>query len=386
MHLFSLPSSRTALTPFLTLEAILPINPGQAGSGYNSSDAWDYFHINSVDKDAAGNYLVSSRYLCGVAYVDGSSGEVLWQLGGPRNNFTDLSGGSATDMTWQHHAAWAGNDTLTVFDNGAYNHLHTADHSRGLLISLDRDNMTATLVQDYVAPQRFIVPSQGSVQLLPDSGNVLVGWGHTPAFTEFTSDGDVLCDVHIGATRLDWLGWAKNYRTFKGPWVGRPNYPPQVAVRPSRAAVYVSWNGATEVDTWVLQSSADEKGDDFKDHVSIAKETFETKIDLPADAGEFVRVAALDGNGEVLAHSNAVSKRENTEIARVFAPQQPGRLAYILSMAPFGVILLFVGALFWYYRRGLGRVSQWLRQRSFVQPLQPKYEMVPLGEESRYDV
>ncbi|TQB71412.1 hypothetical protein MPDQ_007624 [Monascus purpureus] len=26
-------------------------NPGQAGAGYNSSDAWDYFHINSGDKD-----------------------------------------------------------------------------------------------------------------------------------------------------------------------------------------------------------------------------------------------------------------------------------------------------------------------------------------------
>jgi len=35
-------------------EAYLPLNPGQAGSGYSSSDAWDYFHINSVDKDSEG--------------------------------------------------------------------------------------------------------------------------------------------------------------------------------------------------------------------------------------------------------------------------------------------------------------------------------------------
>jgi len=48
--------------PGLTFkEGYLPLNPGQAGSGYNSSDAWDYFHINSVDKDADGKYYIPAR-------------------------------------------------------------------------------------------------------------------------------------------------------------------------------------------------------------------------------------------------------------------------------------------------------------------------------------
>ena len=59
-------------------ESVLPINSGQAGSGYNSSDAWDYFHINSVDKDADGNYLISARDACAVHKINGTDGEIIW--------------------------------------------------------------------------------------------------------------------------------------------------------------------------------------------------------------------------------------------------------------------------------------------------------------------
>lgn len=59
-------------------ESVLPINPGQAGSGYNSSDAWDYFHINSVDKDADGNYLISARDACAIHKINGTDGEIIW--------------------------------------------------------------------------------------------------------------------------------------------------------------------------------------------------------------------------------------------------------------------------------------------------------------------
>ncbi|KAK5738723.1 hypothetical protein LTR17_005856 [Elasticomyces elasticus] len=52
-------------------ESMLPVIKGQAGSGYNSSYAWDYFHINSVDKDISGNYLISARDACGVHKVNG---------------------------------------------------------------------------------------------------------------------------------------------------------------------------------------------------------------------------------------------------------------------------------------------------------------------------
>lgn len=60
-------------------------------------DPWDVYHMNSVEKDELGNYLISVRFLRAMIYIDGKTGEVLWQLGGKDNSFTDLSKGKATN-------------------------------------------------------------------------------------------------------------------------------------------------------------------------------------------------------------------------------------------------------------------------------------------------
>lgn len=65
-------------------------------------EPWDWSHINMVQKDTAGNYLVSLRHLRCIVYVSGSTGEVLWKLGGKDNSFEDLSGGEASLMIGQH--------------------------------------------------------------------------------------------------------------------------------------------------------------------------------------------------------------------------------------------------------------------------------------------
>lgn len=39
---------------------------------------WDYFHINSVDKDAGGNYLISARDACAIHKINGTDGEIIW--------------------------------------------------------------------------------------------------------------------------------------------------------------------------------------------------------------------------------------------------------------------------------------------------------------------
>ncbi|KAK3062770.1 hypothetical protein LTR53_019206, partial [Teratosphaeriaceae sp. CCFEE 6253] len=60
------------------------------GAGGTQRDPFDWYHINSVEKDALGNFLVSARYTHGIYYVDGITGELLWTLGGKRNAFMDL--------------------------------------------------------------------------------------------------------------------------------------------------------------------------------------------------------------------------------------------------------------------------------------------------------
>jgi hypothetical protein len=52
---------------------------------------WDFYHINTVDKDPAGNYLVSGRLTRSIIYINGTSGDIIWRLGGKRNDFKDLS-------------------------------------------------------------------------------------------------------------------------------------------------------------------------------------------------------------------------------------------------------------------------------------------------------
>lgn len=386
--------------------------------------AWDFFHINSVNKDPlTGNYLVSSRYMCAVALVSGDTGDVLWQVGGLANSFADLSGGHATDFSWQHHARLhrenASDDArllLTVFDNGAYytKAERRADHSRGLLVDLDTAQMTATLRHALVSPgdDPFLVPSQGSVNLLPASGTILVGWGHHPAWTEYdAATGEVLCDTHLGASRLASWGLVKSYRTVKSAWTGRPSTGPEAVLRTGEGAVYVSWNGATEVAAWVVQSAwagededEDEDEDDEYDEeygeetddesmgllnprhltfwnvTTTSKEGFETRIDLAGatELGTHVRVLALDAAGHRLGSSDLIDAQTGLYASGRPLPE-PERLPLlptpplVLGAAVVGLVLgiaVLVRMRAWLLRVAreggaqlLGRTSAWRRHR-----------------------
>lgn len=66
----------------------------------------DYFHMNSVDKNADGDYLISIRHTHQVICVSGKTGEILWGFGGMATDIQDLDDGGASDFLWQHHARW----------------------------------------------------------------------------------------------------------------------------------------------------------------------------------------------------------------------------------------------------------------------------------------
>ena len=58
-------------------ETFQPIN----NQGRTRDNAFDFFHINSVDKDPQGNYYISSRYMHTVTCI-APTGAVRWILGG----------------------------------------------------------------------------------------------------------------------------------------------------------------------------------------------------------------------------------------------------------------------------------------------------------------
>lgn len=61
----------------------------QENNGNSSDNAFDFCHINSVEKIAAtGDYLISMRGPSTIYLIDGQSGEITWRLSGKYSNFT----------------------------------------------------------------------------------------------------------------------------------------------------------------------------------------------------------------------------------------------------------------------------------------------------------
>lgn len=296
------------------------------GKGRTEETAFDYFHINSIAKDSQGNYYVSSRYMHTVTCIS-PDGNVNWILGGRRNDFEDLSYGAATNISWNHHADWHENNTLTIFDNGATDEIQTAQYSRALLILADPANRTAKVLQQFVTPGKYVSQSQGSVQILPETGNVFVGWGHSPAYSEFTADGQLLCDTHFGPSLFFSLGKVKSYRGFKAPWVGRPRDPPNVKM-PNKHSIFASWNGATEVSAWLLQGATTEHPQ-FVNIDRIPKDTFEASFKLGVEAVDytFLRIAAIDLEDGVLGYTSVVDRRNMKMVGLARAPSPTNRNA-----------------------------------------------------------
>ncbi|EME41494.1 hypothetical protein DOTSEDRAFT_36883 [Dothistroma septosporum NZE10] len=303
--------------------------------GYWESIPFDFYHLNSVDKDSRGNYLISSRHFHHIVCVS-PVGETLWILGGRDNQFQDLSNGKATDFKWQHDARWYSEEAgiITLFDNQKAGPLHKdASHSRVLFLQLDIPNKTAKLVHELSSLQGILASSQGSVQTLPDSDQqVFVGWGSAAAFSEYTAEGDLICETHLGASWFYRFERIKSYRTTKAlNWHGTPIAPPQLVIDDD--ALYVSWNGATEVAFWSLEVSFEDrvvKSEDprrvdeppvkvseesFESIDVISKVGFEGLFDLPnlpsaEKQSARYRVVALDKDHQVLRYSNTISQAD----------------------------------------------------------------------------
>lgn len=341
------------------------------GSAGRSPEApFDFFHINSVDKDEDGNFIVSSRFLHSIVCVSANTGEIIWILGGRKNDFEDLSDGSATDFAWQHHVSVQAGKRLSIFDNAAYKKWHeellgdNSGTSRGMMVQLDTSNMTVELVHEYVNPGSRGSPQQGSMQVL-DSGNVLIGWGYHGGYTEYAADGSILCDTHINPAVFFPFGFVHSYRAFRtATWIGRPNTQPDVYLNPSDGCALVSWMGATEVTSWILQTAEATSGGklQFANAVKTPKDGFETEIGLPNGEYDYLRIVAIDKNGNVLASSKIITADKETVVSS-------GKFKFAIVTAVFWVMCFVAGISYQkrlrvIIRRGQHKVmgSSWLQR------------------------
>ncbi|KAJ5928219.1 hypothetical protein N7466_007175 [Penicillium verhagenii] len=296
--------------------------------GHERTLGYDYFHMNSVDKNDDGHYLVSARHTHTVTCID-SSGKVLWTLGGKYNDFDDPedSDGSATGFKWQHDARWRGPNRITILNNAANDNTDLSAVSQGLLIELDIPGRTAKVVTKYSHPQGMMAVTQGNVQVL-DTGNVLVGWGHSAAFTEFSADGEVVCNTHFGASAYFTFGRTMSYRVFKDKWVGMPDTIPDAEM--AGDSIFVSWNGATEVASWALEAW---DGDNLTNMTfvpvdEVPRSGFETEVPISDVVTSYFRVAAINSNGEVIGRTEVVSRGSAPETS--FSSDHPWGVTIIL--------------------------------------------------------
>lgn len=292
------------------------VNPNAA----THLNPWDWFHINTVDKDEKGNYLVSSRYGRCVIYIDSKTGDIIWQLGGKGNSFKDISDkkGDATtflgqhdgrfDFNWKKH----GKVGISMFDNRADWFNRIEDESVGHRIEIDTTEMTAKLTQSFRHPAHILSTSQGNMQSLPN-GNVLVGYGYNGVFAEYAANGTILCDATMLPASNFGSGDVQSYRVLKFNWTGVPLTNPSLHFEDKR--LYISWLGSTKVRRWTLQDS-DEADGLFESVQVIQKEGFETEFVLEDGRRmrRYVRVLAVDGGGTQLSVSNPVDLLDPTEI------------------------------------------------------------------------
>jgi Arylsulfotransferase (ASST) len=252
------------------------------------TDNYPYFHLNSLQELPDGNIVMSARHTWGVYEVDKQTGKLVWTLGGKYSSFTI---GAGAHFYWQHDARLTGN-RLTVFDDGAYGTQTEQSQSSAKVLQLNFAKRTASLIHSYRHRPPLISGGQGSAQLLPN-GNMFVGWGDQPDFSEYTAAGDQIFTGSLPAGM-------ESYRARRFPWIGQPLTRPSLAISAQasqRLRMYASWNGATQVLSWrALGGPAPHQ---LSRLGSTRRTGFETEITLHTRP-RYLAVQALDSRGRVL--------------------------------------------------------------------------------------
>ncbi|TGO39623.1 hypothetical protein BHYA_0050g00080 [Botrytis hyacinthi] len=269
--------------------------PGvNSGTGLNSSDPFDWFHINAVSSVGDG-YLVNSRHCWATWYLN-SAGEIEWRIEG--NNTvgqSDFVVPKEANFKWQHHARVSNyTDTSAVlhYFNNRFNEFadkNLASQSNGLQLSLnlvDKTLVVEKILND--SAYHGFSDSQGSFSPL-DNGNTFVGWGAITRLTEFGPGGsdDVRLRIQFGYDDT-----ANSYRAYKQSWNATPAWNPDVVG--VNGTAYMSWNGATDYTAWVIYT-----GTNKSDLVEVATvqrgNLFETSYPISGEA-RYLKVAAFAGS------------------------------------------------------------------------------------------
>jgi hypothetical protein len=192
-----------------------------------ASSPWDWFHLNAVKVDTNGNLLIDARDTWTTYEVSLRTGKIEWRLGGKDSSFTvKAAKGQVLDsageiFAWQHDPEGHGNGIYTFFDNDAAGTANTGTntlvdlpYSRAVTVKLNFRTHVATLIKSDNQPEALSASSQGNAQLLRD-GDLFVGWGIQPYFSEFSPSGKLTFNAEFPTG-------VNTYRAYRLPWNPAP--------------------------------------------------------------------------------------------------------------------------------------------------------------------
>ena len=168
-----------------------------------------FMHGNSIEIDFDNNLILSNRTSNEVFKIDRQTGDIIWIMGGPLNEFrfdNDPLGG----FNKQHDVRRIANGNITMFDNGTQ---HNPMVSRAVEYELDEINKTATLVWSYTHPDSIVAMSMGSVQRLPNQ-NTLINWGFFFE-TEIMGMGALITEIDYDKNTVFELSYPTEYYAYR---------------------------------------------------------------------------------------------------------------------------------------------------------------------------
>jgi hypothetical protein len=173
--------------------------------------AVNWTHGNALDLDAEGNLLVSFRSLSEITRISLPSGDVLWRMGGLRNEFTYQESGQP--FTRQHGLRVIAPGRLQLFDN-----LGEQVGSRAERYELDEAARTVRRVSAFSGTPAVTSVLGGSTQPLP-GGRILVAYGNANRVQEYDASGAVLWEIRGDP---GYIFRAERIASLYAPGVGTP--------------------------------------------------------------------------------------------------------------------------------------------------------------------
>jgi Arylsulfotransferase (ASST) len=193
----------------------VPFSQSEQPLPASASTPWDWFHINAVHLDTDGNLLIDARNTWTTYKVNRRTGSIIWQLGGKDSSFTLAAArGQSLDsageiFAWQHDPEALGDGVYTFFDNESSG-TPLLPFSRAITVKLNEWTHVATLIASDDQPEGLSAASQGNAQTTRN-GDLFVGWGALPYFSEFDPSGKLVFNAQFPAG-------VNTYRAYLLPW------------------------------------------------------------------------------------------------------------------------------------------------------------------------